>query len=54
MGDNAERFRNRAKDCLNLSKGARHNADRIMLEEIAAELEAEARQIEIEVSAKAD
>jgi len=38
-------FRDRARDCRNLAKGARNQADRMMLEDIAAELEAEARRI---------
>jgi hypothetical protein len=46
MPTDAGRFRNRAKDCLNIAKGTRHEADRIILEEIAAELEAEAKLID--------
>lgn len=48
MGDRAQRFRDRGRDCLNLAKGARHRVDRIMLEEIGAELEAEAKVIDAE------
>ena len=42
----AERFRERARDCRALSKGARNPADAALLEEIADELEAEAEKIE--------
>ena len=52
MGDRARRFRDRARDCLNLSKGARHRVDRIMLEEIGAELESEAKVIDVEERTK--
>ena len=52
MSATATRFRKRARDCLNLSKGARQRADRIMLEEIAADLEAEAKKIEGEEETK--
>ena len=52
MGERAERFRDLARDCLNLAKGARHEADRIMLEDIAAELVAEAKLIDGEEAAK--
>ena len=48
MGDDAKRFRDRARDCLNVAKSARHQADRIILEEMAAELEAEAKKIDAE------
>lgn len=48
MPDPASRFRERDRDCLNVAKGARHEADRIILEEMAAELEAEAKKIEAE------
>lgn len=41
-------FRDRAKDCRNLAKGSRHVADRIMLEEIAEELDAEAKRMDAE------
>ena len=46
MGDDAKRFRDRAQDCRNLAKGARHQCDREMLEDIAAELEEEANKTE--------
>lgn len=48
MPDTATRFRERARDCLNVAKGTRHEADRIVLEEMAAELEAEAKKIDAE------
>lgn len=46
MPNAAQRFRDRARDCLNLSKGARTQMDREMLEDLAADLEAEAKLIE--------
>ena len=46
MGDDAKRFRTRAQDCRNLAKGARHQCDREMLEDIAADLEEEADRID--------
>ena len=52
MGDDAKRFHDRARDCLNVAKRARHQADRIILEEMAAELEAEAKKIDAEEAAK--
>ena len=48
MSEAADRFRDRARDCLNLAKGARYEGDRIMLEEIAADLEDEAKRIDAE------
>lgn len=48
MSDAANRFRDRARDCLNLAKGARYVGDRIMLEEIAVDLEDEAKRIDSE------
>ena len=48
MGDTSKRFRDRARDCLNVPKGARHQCDRIILEEMAAELEDEANRIDAE------
>jgi len=42
----AFRFRDRARDCRNLSKGTHNVEDRWMLEEIADELDDEARRIE--------
>lgn len=46
MSDDAQRFRDRARDCMNLSKSARSNVDAAMLEEIGAELLEEAERIE--------
>ena len=46
MQDDAKRFRDRARDCRNLALSTRHQADREMLEEIAEELDDEARKIE--------
>ena len=48
MPDDAQRFRDRARDCLNVAKGTKHEADRIILEEMAADLVAEAKRIEAE------
>ena len=48
MSDDAKRFRDRALDCRALCKSARNDDDRAMLEEIAAELDAEADEIEAE------
>ena len=48
----AKRLRLRAQDCRNLAKGARHNTDRIMLEDMAADLEEEADTIDAEEAAK--
>jgi hypothetical protein len=45
MGDDAMRFRDRARDCRALAKSARNQTDAAMLEEIAEELDAEARRI---------
>ena len=52
MPDSAKRFRDRARDCLNVAKGARHEADRTILEDMAAELEAEAKKIDAEDAAR--
>lgn len=52
MSNASKRFRDRALDCLNLSKGAKHEADRTMLEDIAADLVAEAKLMEAEERAK--
>ena len=41
-------LRDRARDCLNVSKGARTDADKTMLEDIAAEMNATAARIESE------
>lgn len=46
MSDAANRFRDRARDCLNLAKSARYYGDRIMLEEMAADLNDEAKRID--------
>lgn len=48
MGQDSQRYRDRARDCLNISKSTRHQADRIILEEMAAELDAEAKRLERE------
>lgn len=48
MSLDAQRFGERARDCLNLAIGARTQTDRTMLEDIAAELEAEAQRIDNE------
>jgi len=42
----AEKFRDRARDCRALAKGARNPADAALLKEIADELEAEADKID--------
>lgn len=52
MPNDVMRFRDRARDCLNLSKSARSDVDRTMLEDIAAELNVEADRIEAEHAAK--
>ena len=49
--DLAKRMRSRAKDCRDLAKGARQNVDRIMLEDMAADLEQEADAMEAEEDA---
>jgi hypothetical protein len=43
-------LRDRARDCLNLSKSAQSNVDRTMLEDIAAEMNATAKAIHAERS----
>jgi hypothetical protein len=48
MPDDAMHFRERARDCRNLAKGARNQVDAAMLEDIAGELEHEARRIELD------
>ena len=48
MPNNAQQFRDRARDCLNVAKGTRNEADRTILEDMAVELEAEARKIDAE------
>lgn len=52
MSDDAKRFRARAIDCRALAKSARNQVDAAMLEDIAAELDAEAREIEAEDAGK--
>jgi len=42
----AQKFRDRARDCRTLAKSARDAADAAMLEEIADEFEAEAEKVE--------
>jgi hypothetical protein len=46
MSDDAKHFRNRASDCRALSKGARNQVDKAMLEDIADQLDEEARKID--------
>jgi hypothetical protein len=48
MSDDAKRFRNRATDCRALAKSARSEDDAAMLEEIADDLDDEARKLESE------
>jgi hypothetical protein len=48
MSHDAKRFRDRATDCRALAKSARTEDDAAMLEEIADELDEEARKIESE------
>ena len=50
----AQGFRDRAVHCRNLAQGARTKADRMMLEDIAAELDAEAGKIEAEDEQQTD
>jgi len=45
MPDDAKRFRDRATECRALAKGTRNQEDAELLEEIAAELDEEARKI---------
>lgn len=47
MSYDAQRFRDRARDCMNLAKSARSDVDAAMLEEMAAELLEEADRIEV-------
>lgn len=44
----AKKFRDRASDCRSLAQNARAEADRMMLRDIADELDAEAGRIEQE------
>ena len=46
MPYDAQRFRDRALDCRNLAKSARTLCDAAMLEELAYELDGEARNLE--------
>ena len=48
----AQDFRDRARDCRALAKGARTEIDATMLEDIAAELEMEADRIMAEKAAR--
>jgi len=48
MPYDAKRFRDRARECRALAKSARTNVDAGLLEEIAEELDGEARKIEAE------
>ena len=50
MSNDAQRLRNHARDCLNVAKGTRDEAERAMLEDMAAELEAEATKIDAETA----
>jgi hypothetical protein len=50
MLEDSKRFRDRAIDCRALAKGALSADDAEMLEEIAEELDEEARKIEVERS----
>jgi len=52
MPNDAQRFRDRAIDCRALSKNARSADDAAMLEEIAADLDAEAAKIDAEDAAE--
>lgn len=50
MMRNPKHLRDRAKDCLNLSKSVPSDTDRTILEDIAAEMNATARVIQAERS----
>jgi hypothetical protein len=52
VADSAQRFRDRARDCLNIAKGTRHEADRTILEDMAAELVAEANKVDADDAAR--
>ena len=54
MSEESGRFRDRAKQCRDLSKGARSAVDREALEHMADDLDAEADKIEEEDAAKGD
>jgi hypothetical protein len=46
MPDDPKRFRDRAKECRAIAKGARSQADAALLEQIAEQMDDEARLIE--------
>jgi hypothetical protein len=48
MPDDAKRFRDRAQHCRNLAKSARNNMDAELLEDIAADLDEAAEEIDAE------
>ena len=50
MPENVREWRDRAKSCRTLPLRARGEADRIVLEEVAAELDSEADKIEREIA----
>jgi hypothetical protein len=52
MSDDAKRFRDRAIDCRALAKSARSEIAATMLEDIAAELDEEARSCDAAEAAK--
>lgn len=52
MSFTAQHFRDRALDCRNLAKSARSEVDATMLEDIAFEMEEEARQIDAAEAAR--
>jgi hypothetical protein len=52
MSNDAKRFRARAIDCRALAKSARNQIDAAMLEDIAGELDEEARRIEADSRSK--
>ena len=54
MSTDIEMLRSRAMDCRNLAKGARNEVDRDMLDDIAGDLESEARKLEAIRSSNAD
>jgi hypothetical protein len=47
MSADAQKFRERARDCRTLARTARNSADAALLAEIADELDAEADKIEL-------
>lgn len=48
MSDDVKRFRDHATNCRALSKSARNDVDRTMLEELADDMDAEANRIDAE------